>query len=414
MNAVPVPDTTPPVITLLGSAVVNINVGDIYTDAGATASDDVDGDITANIVTVNPVNTAVAGTYIVTYNVSDAASNAATEVTRTVNVNAVPVPDTTPPVITLLGSSVENLAVGDTFNDAGATAFDDTDGDITNRIVTYNPVNTSVPGSYTVTYNVSDSAGNPAVEVSRPVNVSEAPAQPSPQQSAYIEGSQTFVDNSITGFSSPESPNGNGTSRGSGAGMFSAIARFSAMWRGIGATAPGAFGGTINTPLSTNEIEYICSVQRGMKKNSKPGLQSYVAQQMANMMGRDEDFIEEKLTNTSFCESTNMSIRPKKRAVKEVVLEFPVDDEGYPISSNPVWNACVRNEGITLALIKSNTDRDDPRDGGTPKTCADYHTQSVWRHPDLNMYFSFMRPYKQIILPKGYAILNNIKVALGG
>jgi len=37
------------VITLLGDATVNINVGDIYTDAGATATDDVDGDITGAI-----------------------------------------------------------------------------------------------------------------------------------------------------------------------------------------------------------------------------------------------------------------------------------------------------------------------------------------------------------------------------
>ncbi|MCB9807151.1 DUF5011 domain-containing protein [Candidatus Peribacteria bacterium] len=47
--------------------------GSVYSDAGATASDNVDGDITANIITVNPVNTNVLGSYTVTYNVSDAA-----------------------------------------------------------------------------------------------------------------------------------------------------------------------------------------------------------------------------------------------------------------------------------------------------------------------------------------------------
>lgn len=79
-------DTTPPVITLLGSPTVNVTVGGSYTDAGATAFDNVDGDITSKIVTVNPVNTLVPGIYIVTYNVSDAAGNAAAQVTRTVNV----------------------------------------------------------------------------------------------------------------------------------------------------------------------------------------------------------------------------------------------------------------------------------------------------------------------------------------
>ncbi len=84
-----VADETPPVITLLGSTPVNVTLGDVYVDAGATAEDDVDGDITADIITVNPVNTAVVGTYIVTYNVEDTAGNPAVEVTRTVNVSAV-------------------------------------------------------------------------------------------------------------------------------------------------------------------------------------------------------------------------------------------------------------------------------------------------------------------------------------
>jgi len=87
-STTPAADTTNPVITLLGNAVVNLTVGDTYTDAGATAEDNVDGDITANIVKVNPVNMAVVGTYTVTYDVSDAAGNEANQVARTVNVAA--------------------------------------------------------------------------------------------------------------------------------------------------------------------------------------------------------------------------------------------------------------------------------------------------------------------------------------
>ena len=54
-------DTTPPVITLLGSSPLDVEVGSVYTDAGATASDNMDGDLTGSIVTANPVNTAVLG-----------------------------------------------------------------------------------------------------------------------------------------------------------------------------------------------------------------------------------------------------------------------------------------------------------------------------------------------------------------
>ena len=84
-------DTTAPVITLNGASTINLNVGDIYTEQGATATDDKDGDITASIITAgDTVDTNTAGAYIITYNVSDAAGNPATEVTRTVNVAEVP------------------------------------------------------------------------------------------------------------------------------------------------------------------------------------------------------------------------------------------------------------------------------------------------------------------------------------
>src|SRR5206468_2334432 len=72
---VKVHDTTIPVITLLGASPVHVECHSTYVDAGATASDNCDGDITSQIVPVNPVNANVTGTYTVTYNVSDAVGN---------------------------------------------------------------------------------------------------------------------------------------------------------------------------------------------------------------------------------------------------------------------------------------------------------------------------------------------------
>ena len=84
-------DTTPPVINLIGDSTIELFIGDTYEDSGATAIDDTDGDITSLIIVdVSSVNTAVVGTYIVTYNVSDAAGNNATEVSRTINVLPTP------------------------------------------------------------------------------------------------------------------------------------------------------------------------------------------------------------------------------------------------------------------------------------------------------------------------------------
>jgi hypothetical protein len=79
--------------------------------------------------------------------------------------------DTIPPVITIIGDNPMLIDVGSTFTDPGATATDDTDGDISAAIVSTNNVNTAAEGSYTVTYNVSDEAGNNATEVKRTVNV---------------------------------------------------------------------------------------------------------------------------------------------------------------------------------------------------------------------------------------------------
>src|SRR5439155_9103975 len=92
-------DTIAPDITISGLAEVNVEVGSTYTDAGATATDNVDGNLTSSIIVSNPVNTAVLGTYTITYNVRDTAGNAATQVTRTVNVvdTIAPTVSATPP-----------------------------------------------------------------------------------------------------------------------------------------------------------------------------------------------------------------------------------------------------------------------------------------------------------------------------
>jgi Bacterial surface protein, Ig-like domain/Bacterial Ig-like domain/GEVED domain len=195
-------DATRPVITLLGSTPVDIELGTTYVDAGATAVDNIDGDITASIVTVNPVDINTVGTYTVTYNVTDAAGNLASEVPRTVNVT----PDATIPVITLTGSSTVNVELGYTYIDSGATALDNIDGDLTGSIVVVNPVNVNLVGSYTITYDVADAAGNSAIQVTRTVNVTPDATMPAitllgstpvdiELGTAYVDAGATAMDN---------------------------------------------------------------------------------------------------------------------------------------------------------------------------------------------------------------------------
>jgi len=79
------------------------------------------------------------------------------------------------PVISLIGSSSISIERGTTYSDAGATASDNIDGDITSSITTSGLVDTSTPGTYTITYSVSDAAGN-STSLSRTIIVNESAA----------------------------------------------------------------------------------------------------------------------------------------------------------------------------------------------------------------------------------------------
>jgi hypothetical protein len=245
----------------LGSNPTNINVGGTYSDSGATALDETDGNITSKIAVTGTVNPNVVGSYTITYTVKDLADNQVTA-TRAVNVldNVIPTVafgtngnstyaksrsttvtvsdnvsvnpsslkyqwttsttapteasfsttftnggtisspagvtggyylwilgkdtssntmiarsnvfnlDNTKPVITLTGSSTVTINKGSTYSDAGATATDAHSG-VSGSVTATGTVNPSVVGTYTITYNVNDNAGNVAIPVTRTINV---------------------------------------------------------------------------------------------------------------------------------------------------------------------------------------------------------------------------------------------------
>jgi len=79
-------DQVAPVLKLEGSSSMKVLLTDNFDDPGATATDNVDGDITGNIAVSGMVDVDLAGVYVLKYDVSDAAGNAATTVEREVNV----------------------------------------------------------------------------------------------------------------------------------------------------------------------------------------------------------------------------------------------------------------------------------------------------------------------------------------
>ncbi|RFA34053.1 hypothetical protein CAI16_12585 [Virgibacillus dokdonensis] len=79
-------DNQAPVITLKGDNPMSIKVGETYNDPGVMAKDEIDGDLTKQVIVSGDVNTEKPGEYNITYT-ADKAGNQATA-TRTVYVEA--------------------------------------------------------------------------------------------------------------------------------------------------------------------------------------------------------------------------------------------------------------------------------------------------------------------------------------
>lgn len=105
----------------------------------------------------------------ITYYVRDHAGNESVKLVEITNI------DRKKPVITLLGDSRISLVQGSDYTDPGAMAYDNLDGDLTDRIEVEGKVDTSRLGQYTLRYSVADRAGNEAEEVVRTVNVTPRP-----------------------------------------------------------------------------------------------------------------------------------------------------------------------------------------------------------------------------------------------
>ena len=161
-RTIEVVDTTPPVISLIGDQNVTHLASTTYNDQGAQWNDIVDGNGSADANGTVDHNTP--GIYQITYSATDTAGNEAEPVVRTINVV-----DSQAPVITLIGDSNITHEAGPEYVDAGAKWNDSVDGNGTADA--NGTVNSQVPGIYQITYTYTDSSGNPAVPVTRTIEV---------------------------------------------------------------------------------------------------------------------------------------------------------------------------------------------------------------------------------------------------
>ncbi len=157
-----VQDTTPPEITLTGDTFITISAFSSYEEQGATAEDSYDGEIEVTIDGF--VDEDVIGTYTITYYAIDNSGNES-EVTRMVRVQ-----DSSAPVVTLNGNTQVRVEVFSFYEELGANASDEVDGELS--VTIEGAVNTDIIGSYVVTYSSEDSQGNRG-EVRREVIVED-------------------------------------------------------------------------------------------------------------------------------------------------------------------------------------------------------------------------------------------------
>ncbi|MBD3343641.1 MAG: DUF5011 domain-containing protein [Chitinivibrionales bacterium] len=76
---------------------------------------------------------------------------------------APPSTDTTPPVLTLTEGD-DTLLIGVPWDEPGYTAIDEKDGNISSNVVISGEPNELRPGRYTITYSITDNAGNTATQ----------------------------------------------------------------------------------------------------------------------------------------------------------------------------------------------------------------------------------------------------------
>jgi surface protein len=184
IRTVNVMDITPPVITLNGDNPSMQDEDVAYTEAGATAQDDVDGEI--EVVISGAIDSTAPGSYALTYTATDAVGNTANQI-RTVNIV-----DITAPVITLNGDSSVTQNEDTVYTEAGAAAQDNLDGTI--DVVISGTLDSTTPGTYVLTYTATDSTGN-AASLIRTINMLDITAPV-----ITINGDNPFTQNEDTAY----------------------------------------------------------------------------------------------------------------------------------------------------------------------------------------------------------------------
>ena len=160
-------DTEQPKIELNGPDTIWLPVFSSYIEPGATYSDNYDSSL--NLIIHGKVDTAVIGTYLLSYCVTDNSGNGPVCIPRYVEVI-----DTIKPTIQLNGADTIWLPVFGNYVEEGATASDNYDSTIS--YTTTSNLDESSLGEYTIRYCARDASLNGPVCVERTIMVYDSVA----------------------------------------------------------------------------------------------------------------------------------------------------------------------------------------------------------------------------------------------
>ena len=144
---VKVVDREAPVISLVGGEHVSVCPDKNYVELGYSAIDNYDGDISDRVSVLEKENNIV-------YQVQDSSHNKAS-IKRVISKEDIDSPD-----LTLKGSDTVTIYVGELYQEPGYIATDLCDGNLTEQVKVSENVNSSIPGSYQISYQVQDSHQN--------------------------------------------------------------------------------------------------------------------------------------------------------------------------------------------------------------------------------------------------------------
>lgn len=155
-----------PQIHLNGDKTIYVQLNELYEEPGYTAQF-FNQDLTDKVISTNNIDVSKLGEYEINYKIKNYFK------TSYINRKIVVV-DSEKPNIILSGTNEVTIYINEEYEEPGYMAFDNYDGDITEKVVINNEIDNTKIGEYTVYYTVSDSSNNTVI-IPRIVKVIEKP-----------------------------------------------------------------------------------------------------------------------------------------------------------------------------------------------------------------------------------------------